>query len=49
MLFLVAPEGLGGWASIHELDNCVATDLVLPDGMLDIVHGNGPQTEFSYR
>ena len=46
---LRALEGLGGSASIHELDDRVATDLDLPDGMLDIVHGNGPQTEFSYR
>ena len=46
---LRALEGLGGSASIHELDDRVATDLDLPDGMLDIVHGNGPQTEFAYR
>ena len=46
---LRALESLGGSASNHELDDRVATDLDLPDGMLDIVHGNGPQTEFAYR
>ena len=46
---LRALEGLGGSAYIHELDDRVATNLDLPDGMLDVMRGNGPQTEFSYR
>ena len=46
---LRALEGLGGSASIHELDDRVATDLELGDTILDVVHGTGPQTEFAYR
>ncbi len=46
---LRALEGLGGSASIHELDDRVSTDLRLPDAMLEVVHGSGPQTEFAYR
>ena len=46
---LRALEGLGGSASIHELDDRVSTDLVLADAILDVVRGDGPQTEFAYR
>lgn len=46
---LRALEGLGGSASIHELDDRVATDLALGEAVLDVVHGTGPQTEFAYR
>ena len=46
---LRALEGLGGSASIHELDDRVSTDLDLTDGLLDLPHGDGPQTEFAYR
>ncbi len=44
---LRALEGLGGSASIHELDDRVSTDLALADAILDVVHGDGPQTEFA--
>ena len=40
---------LGGSASIHELNDCVATDLELREPVLDVMHGTGPQTEFAYR
>ena len=46
---LRALDGLGGSASIHELDDRVSTDLGVTDAMLDVVHGDGPQTEFAYR
>ena len=46
---LRALEGLGGSASIHELDDRVSTDLGVTDAMLDVVHADGPQTEFAYR
>ena len=46
---LRALQGLGGSASIHELDDRVSTDLGLPDAMLEVVHGSGPQTEIAYR
>ena len=46
---LRALQGLGGSASIHELDDRVSTDLRLPDAVLEVVHGRGPQTEFAYR
>ena len=40
---------LGGSASIGELDDRVATDMELDEALLDVVHGDGPQTEFAYR
>ena len=46
---LRALEGLGGSASVHELDDRVSTNLDLTDGLLDLPHGDGPQTEFAYR
>ena len=46
---LRALESLGGSASIHELDDRVWTDLGLTDAMLDVLHGEGPQTEFAHR
>ena len=46
---LRALEGLGGSASIREVDDRVATDMDLGEAVLDIVHGDGPQSEFGYR
>ena len=46
---LRALEGLGGSASISELDDRVSTEMNLDEAVLDIVHGNGPQSEFGYR
>lgn len=46
---LRALERLGGSASIHELDDRVSTDLGLPDALLEVVQGDGPQTKFAYR
>ena len=46
---LQALAGLGGSASIGELDDRVATDMELDEALLDVVHGDGPQTEFAYR
>ena len=46
---LRALERLGGSASNRELDDRVSTDLGLADAMLDVMHGDGPQTEFSNR
>lgn len=46
---LRALEGLGGSASIREVDDRVATDMGLGEAVLDIVHGDGPQSEFAYR
>ena len=46
---LCALEGLGGSASIRELDDRVASDLGLGEGVLDVPHRDGPQTEFAYR
>lgn len=46
---LRALEELGGSASIGELDDRVATDMDLGEAVLDIVHGDGPQSEFAYR
>ena len=46
---LRALEELGGSASIHELNDCVATDLEVREAVLDVIHGTGPQTEFAYR
>ena len=46
---LRALERLGGSASIRELDDRVSTDLGLSDAILDVLHGDGPQTEFANR
>ena len=46
---LRALEALGGSASIHELNDHVATDLELKEAILEVAHGKGPQTEFAYR
>ena len=47
---LKALEARGGSASIQELSGQVATDLELPDEMLDVLHGkNGPKSEVNYR
>ena len=47
---LKALEARGGSASIQELSEQLATDLALPDEMLDILHGKiGPQSEVDYR
>ena len=46
---LRALERLGGSASIRELDDRVSTDLALPDAILDVLHGDGPQTRFASR
>lgn len=46
---LRALEGLGGSASIGELDDRVATDMDLDQAILDVVHGDGPQSEFAYQ
>ena len=46
---LKALEVSGGSASIQELSKQVASDLGLPDEILDIPHGEGPGSEFEYR
>ena len=46
---LQALAGLGGSTSIGELDDRVATDMELDEALLDVVHGDGPQTDFAYR
>ena len=46
---LRALERLGGSASIHELDDQVSTNLALPDAILDVLSGDGPQTMFANR
>ena len=46
---LKALESLGGSASIQELTSRIATDMGLPDEILDVPHKGGPQTEFGYR
>ena len=46
---LRALEELGGSASIGELDDRVATDMDLGEAVLDVVHSDGPQSEFAYR
>ena len=46
---LKALESLGGSSSIRELDERIATDLQLSDNSLEELHGDGPQTEFTYR
>ena len=45
---LRALKQLGGSASIHELDERVATDLKLTEQQLEVLHGDGPQTAFAY-
>ena len=42
-------ESRGGSASISELSEHVANALVLSDEILDLPHGDGPQTEVNYR
>ncbi len=44
---LCALETLGGSASLHELDDQVSTDLGLTDEVLEVLHGDGPQTKFA--
>ena len=46
---LRALERLGGSASIRELDDGVSTDLGLPEAILDVLNGDGPQTKFANR
>ena len=46
---LKALQGIGGSASIQELSSGIATDMALPDEVLDILHKEGPQTEVDYR
>ena len=46
---LKALEDRGGSASIQELSEQVATDLALPDEILDVPHKDGPQSEVDYR
>ena len=46
---LRALERLGGSASIRELDDQVSTNLALPDAILDVLNGDGPQTMFANR
>ena len=46
---LQALTARGGSASIQELSAQVATDLSLPDEILDILHKNGPRSEVDYR
>ena len=46
---LKALEDRGGSASIQELSEQVATDLALPDEILDIPHKDGPRSEVDYR
>lgn len=45
---LRALDGLGGSASNRELDDRLGTDMELPDAVLEVMHGDGPQTELSY-
>ncbi len=45
---LQALKDLGGSASIHELDDRVATDLKLTEEQLDVPHRDGPKTAFAY-
>ena len=44
---LRALEDFGGSASIHELDDRVATDLKLTEEQLNVLHRDGPQTVFA--
>ena len=46
---LKALESIGGSASIQELSSRIATDMALPDEVLDVLHQEGPQTEVDYR
>ena len=46
---LKALTARGGSASIQELLEQVATDLALPDEILDIPHKDGPRSEVAYR
>ncbi len=46
---LRALDGLGGSASIRELDDRLWTDMELPGAALEVMHGDGPRTELSYR
>ena len=46
---LKALEDRGGSASIQELSEQVATDLALPDEILDVPHKDGPQSAVDYR
>lgn len=46
---LRALEDRGGSASIGELSEDVARSLTLSDDVLDVPHGEGPQTEIDYR
>ena len=46
---LKALEDRGGSASIQELSEQVATDLALPDEILDVPHKDGPRSEVDYR
>ena len=46
---LKALEGIGGSASIQELSSRIATDMALPDEVLDVLHKEGPQTKVDYR
>ena len=46
---LKALEARGGSAFIRELVEQMATDLALPNEVLDAQHGDGPQSEFEYR
>ena len=42
-------ESIGGSASIQELSSRLATDMSLPDAVLDVLHRDGPRTEIDYR
>ena len=46
---LKALEVRGGSASIQELSEQVASDLELPDEVLEVLHQDGPQAEVDYR
>ena len=46
---LEALKDAGGSASIQELSERVSGHLELQDGVSDILHGGGPQTEIDYR
>ena len=46
---LRAIEGRGGSATVRELSEDVASIMNLSEEVLEIPHGDGPQTEFQYR
>ena len=46
---LRAIEGRGGSATVRELLEDVASIMNLSEEVLEILHGDGPQTEFQYR